>query len=636
MRSAHDLKQLINQIDHRGYRSYRDLRGSYSMGEATLFIDHVQADPFAAPSRLRIRLPGAETKIPPEWISPGIRNIAMADFLSRQFRSALQKNSVSQSPRDSTGHGRSGSIKIDAGGQEVLERSALLLNDEWAEVRLEVGLPAEGRRVLGAQAHEILLHRIPALAQQTLCWSEIDTTAAKRHVQTVENQEHIRRWLCGQDLVAFVADGSILPRISGASQRPMPNDQAIPFQSPQSLSVEAPLLNPIEDRHEPRNKIRGMGIPKGVTLIVGGGYHGKSTLLQALESAVYPHVPGDGREYVVTHPDLVKIRAEDGRSVTAVDIHGFIDQIPSRPGEAETDARERTRSFSTPDASGSTSQAAGIAEAIEAGAAGILLDEDTSATNFMVRDARMQQLVHRDHEPITPFVDRVRELFEHWDVSTLLVMGGSGDYFEVADTVIRLKDYRAEDVTAQAQEIAAASPNGRSNEATRPLSTLSGRLPIAESFNASKGRSSMKISARGRETLIYGDQDVDLRQVTQIAEASQTRAIGLAIYQASQNWMASAGQTTSMQEQSLPALLDQIADALDLNGLDWLGSDKGGRPTGPHSGRLSRPRRHEIAAALNRMRALRVEPGSTSPPTRPDASDAPQGDPEKPGRTSPA
>jgi predicted ABC-class ATPase len=342
-------------------------------------------------------------------------------------------------------------------------------------------------------------------------------------------------------------------------------------------------------------------VPRGIVLLVGGGYHGKSTLLGALERAVVAHGPGDGRETVVSDPGLVKIRAEDGRSIEGVDIQAFIDHLPARPGE---DAPRDTRCFSTPDASGSTSQAANIAEAIEAGARGLLLDEDTSATNFMVRDARMQALIHPKDEPITPFIERVRELSDRLGVSTVLVMGASGDYFEVADAVLEMKAYRPLDVTDRAKEIAARrSPDAMLERAgdgqdaaprdalRRPIR----RMPQPGSFDARRGRREVKFSSRACEEIVFGTTEIDLRAVEQLFDPSQTRAIAATIHQIARRF--ADGQRT------IGEILDLVEQSYDSEGLDAL--DPFHR-SGHHPGALARPRRFEVAAAINRMRTLRV------------------------------
>jgi predicted ABC-class ATPase len=376
--------------------------------------------------------------------------------------------------------------------------------------------------------------------------------------------------------------------------------EAVLFRSPESLAAEVEVPNRIGEIGGRR--LRGMAIRRGITLIVGGGYHGKSTLLRALEAGVYPHVPGDGREYVVAAPDLVKIRAEDGRSVSGVDIHGFIDGLPGG-GRVR-----QTRSFSSSDASGSTSQAANIVEGLEVGARALLLDEDTSATNFMVRDARMQRLVDRAHEPITPFVDRIRELYDRLGVSTVLVMGGCGDYFGVADTVIMMRDYEARDVTEQAHQIAEEYATERLQEDRNSLEDITPRSPVADSFVASRGRRDESISVRGRELILYGEESLDLRHLGQLVDASQTRAIARAIRLASQHLMGGEQKGVRNSAPSLAQVLEALDAILDEQGLDALDTYGAERRSERHPGNFARPRRHEIAAAINRMRSLEVRP----------------------------
>jgi predicted ABC-class ATPase len=576
--SAEDLKRTLQRIDGRGYKAYKDLRGAYALDACTLFIDHVQGDPFAAPSKLRVRVSQDTAELPEDLFSGRARRMALADFLARRVRDAIRASGGGR-----RGSGRSGLVSVDAGGQEVLERSAVVLGPDWVEARLEAGLPAAGRRVLGHQAEALLLGELPEIAQRGLCLESLSEQELYDFVECVENQEHLRAALYERGLIAFVADGAMLPRESGASDRPLRGKAAIPFESPEGLRVSLPLLYPDADGS---SEVTGMGVPRGVSLIVGGGYHGKSTLLQALERGVHPHIPGDGREGVVTAPDTVKIRAEDGRRVAAVDIAGFISDLPGG---------RSTACFDSDDASGSTSQAANIVEAVESGARGLLLDEDTSATNFMVRDARMQALVHKEHEPITPFIDRVRALYDDMGVSSVLVMGGCGDYFDVADNVILMRAYRPEDAAEQARRVAEQIPSARRNEQPAPLPPVTPRVPLAESFDASRGRREVKIDARGRDKILYGSDDIDLRGVEQLLDTSQTRAIGNAIHLMTRRFMDG--------ERSLAEVLDAMEALLDEAGLDIL--DPFHRP-GEHPGNLARPRRFEMAAAINRLRTVRM------------------------------
>ena len=587
MHTADELRHTLRRIDGHGYKAYRDIRGAFDFGDCELYLDHIQGDPFAAPSRVRVLVPMGVANLPPALFDGRVRRFALEDFLARRVRAAIGVRGPSR-----RGSGKSGEIHVDAGGQEVLERTAVVVEPDFVEVRLQVGLPAAGRRVLGREAESLLCADALEIADRALNWSRAPQELAQQFVECVENWEHMQSQLEAQGLVAFVGDGSLLPRESGASDRPL-GSGAVPFESPESLRVELELANPIPGEAGERRVLAGMGIRAGVTLIAGGGYHGKSTLLRALERGVYPHVPGDGREWVVSASGLVKIRAEDGRRVERVDIGAFIGDLPQG---------RSTRAFSSEDASGSTSQAANIVEAIEAGATGLLLDEDTSATNFMVRDARMQALVAKEHEPITPFVDRVRELYETQSVSTVLVMGGCGDYFDVADCVIAMREFRSDEVTDEARDIALLHGTARVREVTAALSRVAERNPLPQSFDPSRGRRDVKIDAESLDLIHFGRDAIELRGVDQLVDPSQTRAIGLAIHLAVERFM--DGETPLHQ------VLDRLDELFDRHGLDEL--DPQHQP-GRHPGNFARPRRFEIAAAINRLRSVRMRTAHNLP-----------------------
>ena len=515
------------------------------------------------------------------------RRIALADFLARQFRRAIPRSG------NSTGSGHSGQVRIDSGGQEVLERTAVRIAGDrsgldFVEARVEVGLPAAGRRILGHRAADLLETELPRIAGGALRYRSLPDAAASSFVDAVENQAHLRSELGARSLVAFVADGALLPRTHGASELPLRGDGVVPFASPASLRVSLPLLHPGDGPPE----VSGMGIPEGVTLIVGGGFHGKSTLLQALARSVAPHVPGDGRERVVTRADAVTIRAEEGRAVSSVDVSPFIRELPGG---------RTTTAFTTENASGSTSQAASIVEALEAGSRLLLMDEDTSATNLMIRDARMQALVAREAEPIVALLDRVRGLFENHGVSTILVMGGSGDYLDAADTVIQLAEYSPREVTALARTVAGEYPTRRAPETGAAGFLQRVRHPDPRTFDPSGRKGTPRIRATRRDLLLYGEEELDLRAVDQIFDESQTRAAGHAMALASREFPG----------RPVEALLDALDNRFHESGLESLSAD--GR-AGLHPGRLARPRRYEIAAAMNRLRRGRFEsrPSKTS------------------------
>lgn len=567
MPDLNELRTLLLRIDGRGYPAYRDLARRYEADDFALLIDHVQGDPFAEPSRMRVRVPGPGAGLPGWARSDEARRTTTADFLNRGFAEALRRQSAGR------GSGRSGELRVLRPGQEVLRRSSLHIEEDGTvEARFRAGLPARGRRILGRQAAALLCDDIPAAVRAALRFDALDADALRRHVETVEDARILRAQLREHGLVAFVADGAILPRRSGVDDRPLPG--AVPFESPPSLRVtlEAPNAGPV----------RGLGVPAGVTLIVGGGFHGKSTLLRAVERGVWDHIPGDGREQVVAVPDAAKVRAEDGRAVSGVDIGNFIGALP---GGIDT------THFTTANASGSTSQAAAIVEAIEVGASCLLLDEDTSATNFMIRDARMQSLIQAEHEPITPFIDRARQLFDELGISTVLVVGGSGDYFDVADTVIAMRAYVPDDVTAEARRIALERPTQRVAEGG-PWRPLAVRTALPASLDPRRGRRAVSIRAYSEDRVLYGETEVDLRAVEQLVEPAQARAIAAAI--------ASARGRELDGRRPLPDALRAIVRRLRDEGLDAFQDQP--------AGELAGFRLIELAAFLGRIRGLETRP----------------------------
>ena len=530
------LNQILRRIDGQGYKAYQALaRQTFRYPGFTLETDYVQPDPYAPPSRFRIRLPQRHAGFPKDLFSNRSRQVALRDYLVRCFEQAILDASMTH------GTGTGDHLFVDRPGEEILERSACQLNEELVELRLFVSLPASGRRILGSAAAKLLIETLPDVITSALRFTNLDEAAVRRHVKCAEDADALRAGLDNLDIVAFVADGSVLPRRTGVDDRPLA--QAVRFHAPSSLQVTVDLPN--------GGSVTGMGVPNGVTLIVGGGFHGKSTLLRDLERGVYNHVPGDGRELVVTEPTAVKIRAEDGRSVAGVDISPFISSLP---GGSEPEH------FNTQYASGSTSQAANIAEALEAGTRLLLLDEDTSATNFMVRDRRMQALVHKRHEPITPFVDHIRRLYNDLGVSTVLVMGGSGDYLDVADSVIAMEEFVPRQVTAEAKAVAQRYPTGRLSEGAKARSRITKRKPIQESVDPGRDKRRVSVRARSTRGLQFGQEEIDLSRVEQLVEDGQVEAIGHAIAHIRARYMDGGG--------SLRALLDSVERDLRENGLD--------------------------------------------------------------------
>ncbi len=559
------LRKKLLALDGKGYKAYKAITGRYAFTVGRLCfrlsVDHVQGDPFALPSRISVWVDMAQARLPKTLWQNAERRVALEDFLARALKQAIGR--FVQGRR---GSGCSGEIDIAGGGQQVLIRNAVLISAEGVEARLTLGLPAENRRAAGREALAMFFGELPRVVEAALDFDNLDATQAQRHVHSVEDQHSLRRWLRKAGLVAFIANGAHLPRASGVDDRPL-RHHVLPFAAPDSLTRSVTLPN--------AGRIEGLGIPAGVTLIVGGGFHGKSTLLQALEYGVYNHIPGDGRERVATLETAVKVRAEDGRAIHKVNISPFINHLPF--------GRDTVR-FSTENASGSTSQAANIIEALDCGAELLLIDEDTSATNFMIRDQRMQQLVAGDKEPITPLVRRVRELYTGHGVSSVIVMGGSGDYFDVADTVIMMDAYEPRDVTQQARALAQRVEDAPAG--LPPFEREAPRCPGPQALDAARGHRPLKIDTPETGLLRYGRHRIDLSQVEQLIDIGQTRAIGLMIHYFARHYAADC--------RSLVEGLRQVMADAEQFGLDRFSEYK--------VGNLALPRLFELAAAVNRIR----------------------------------
>lgn len=567
MQTATDLRNLLARIDRKGYPAYKDTKGAYQFPDYVLSIDHVQGDPFAAPSKVSIHVRGSAAAFPPSLYRTPVQRIALQDALTRRF--ARQAEAVSFRAK---GSGHSGQISVSRCGQEVLERTACCLDPTHGDLclRLEVGFPAQGRTIQARELEKILFDFLPQCIHATLFYRNLDSKQLQAVADLAEDQQYIRDALPQMGLCAFVANGSILPRASGVSARSMKNGVA--FQSPPELAVTLDLPH--------RGQITGMGIPTGITLIVGGGYHGKSTLLEALELGVYNHITGDGREYVITEDTAMKIRAEDGRSIRRTDISQWISNLPNG---------KDTTAFSTEDASGSTSQAANVVESMEAGASLLLIDEDTSATNFMIRDELMQRVIHRDMEPITPFIDRIRELYERYGVSTILVAGSSGAYFQMADHIIQMDRYIPKEITALAKKEAAAFSKG--SPALEPaLAPNFQRCPKASP--EFRGGERIKMKTLGRDGVSINRETIDLRYVEQLADSEQATALGYCLAYAQKHLLDGKKELRQVVEQ-LEALMDKQTLAALCESPSNVAA-------------LARPRRQELFACFNRYRGLKL------------------------------
>lgn len=580
MKNSEELRQQLRSINRKSYPAYKGLKSLYHFGNYILSIDHVQGDPFASPSHVSIQISHRDAGFPVEYYRDTLTGTALCDYLTRQF-----EKQVSQYSFRAKGSGKSGLLTVSHCGQEVLSRTACEITEKGITARFFVGFPANGRTINATELEKILFDFLPVCIQKSFFYSSLNAKELQNYIELAEDQEFIRQTLPAKNLCAFIADGSILPRESGISSRPM--KASVPFTSPDSLRISINLPH--------KGKITGMGIPKGITLIIGGGYHGKSTLLNALELGVYNHIPGDGREYVITDATAVKLRSEDGRFIKDVDISMFINDLPNR---------KDTRCFSTLDASGSTSQAAGIVESIEAGSHLFLLDEDTSATNFMVRDAFMQQVIQREKEPITPFLERAEDLYKKAGISTILVAGSSGAFFHIADTIIQMDNYVPKDITASVKKLCCQYP-------LPSVSVTDFQLPYSHRIMSRPAESSkrlrhnshgnhsdsdatrperLKTRISGTDSFSLGRQEIDLRYTEQLIDAEQTAALGLLLKYAIEH-LADGRRT-------LPEIVQFLWKNLSSHGLSFFTENQ------KISCGYAIPRIQEIYACLNRYRGL--------------------------------
>lgn len=580
MKNSEELHQQLRSINRKSYPAYKGLKGLYHFGNYILSIDHVQGDPFASPSHVSIQISHRDAGFPVEYYKDTLTGTTLCDYLTRQF-----EKQVSQYSFRAKGSGKSGLLTVSHCGQEILSRTACEITEKGITARFFVGFPANGRTINATELEKILFDFLPVCIQKSFFYSSLNAKELQNYIELAEDQEFIRQTLPAKNLCAFIADGSILPRESGISSRPM--KASVPFTSPDSLRISINLPH--------KGKITGMGIPKGITLIVGGGYHGKSTLLNALELGVYNHIPGDGREYVITDATAVKLRSEDGRFIKDVDISMFINDLPNK---------KDTRCFSTLDASGSTSQAAGIVESMEAGSHLFLLDEDTSATNFMVRDAFMQQVIQREKEPITPFLERAEDLYKKAEISTILVAGSSGAFFHIADTIIQMDNYVPKDITASVKKLCCQYP-------LPSVSVTDFQLPHSHRIMSRPAESSkrlrhnsrgnhsdsdatrperLKTRISGTDSFSLGKQKIDLRYTEQLIDTEQTAALGLLLKYAVEH-LADGRRT-------LPEIVQFLWKNLSSHGLSFFTENQ------KISCGYAIPRIQEIYACLNRYRGL--------------------------------
>lgn len=569
MLPADRLRDKLLTMGGKGVQVYRDLAGAYRFERFVLHLEAVSPDPAAPSAHGRVRIDQAEAQVPLELWADRPGRIAVQDFLARALREAVHRHVRTR------WSGRVAPLVVDAGGQEILARTSCAVAEEFVEMRLMVNLPAEGRKVLSKPALAVFFEELPAAVASGLVWANLDAEAARRHWEAYQDFIALQDALDARGLVAFLADGSLLARDAGPGDRPLRGTRAVALRAPDELAVTVDLPY--------RGTVRGLGIPRGVTVIAGGMFQGKSTLLEAIGKGVYAHIPGDGRELVATLPDAVTVRADAGRRFERVDLGIFLTGVPHRPDPT---------SLSVEHATGALSMAASVAEALEVGTRLLLVDEDYSAVAFLARDAAMQRLIPAAQEPHTALVDLVRPLWERLGVSTIIATGGLGDFLGVADTVIVMDGFQPQAATARARSIVADRADRRESEG-RPVAPPTPRVPLPRAFSGLRGRG-LRAETRGRAAVALGREVVELAALAQLVDPSQARAAADAILYAIEKGYLNGVATVA-------EILDRVYADIEAEGLDALALSEVPRD-------YALPRRHEVAAVLNRLRLLQARP----------------------------
>lgn len=577
----HNLNKLVASIADQPFQAIHKLHDSYHFPLFEFSFIKMQGSPGANPASIaEVKIALRDSEIPEEFLQSAECKLAVADFLIRRFRHGIDR--FAQQNRGKEG---SGSFNTIALSQKMLNRDSVLFDDAAIYLRFIISLPAKGQGGVfdAEQAWIMLSQELVVIVDAVFFYQHYDEQTRMLLAQFVAVQKTraaIIQFMQQHGVVAFIANDAVLPRRSGVDDRLSMCESVKTFQSPVSLQIKIPLSD--------GSSITGMGIKEGITCITGGGYHGKSTLMQAILAGVYAHIPGDGREYVVTREDAFFIRAEEGRSIRNVDISPFISDLPNGL---------KTSHFSSDNASGSTSQAANIVEAVESGSRLLLFDEDTCATNFLVRDELIKKILDSSLEPIKPLYSTVRSLWKKHHVSMIFVVGGLGYFLQKADTCLLMENYRCHDITAKVRDRLGAIAE---EDVAISDFAISRRLAVDNFDPAYKNQRLNKMMPKriknlrnATRQLEYGMDLINLEAVAQVAEAPQVLTIGYCLLALRNKMNRSDGKSETIR-----FWIDWLYGEIAEHGLSVLQPD--------YPGTLSMPRKYELAAAINRIRSLRI------------------------------
>ncbi len=573
MKDKKEFYNLLTELDGQPFAEYQQMVGDYDFARYVIKCGKIdfEADELISPV-FTVRVPQTISEIPDYQFDSPVRRTAMEDLLLRR----LAANVEHIANFDHNGIARR-SMLVPHPTQAILPRNALLLTKEYIEVRIRIVLPVQtiamdGDAVVaidGEMAQQIFFENLPEVISNSLLYCNIETADADAFVNNMEDADQLRQHLGASGQISFVAEGALLTRIK--SEDTPDYERLIP------LEVDDSLIDEVEVPHA--GTVRGLGIPHGLTLILGESNGGRVDLTEAIAQGIYNHVPGDGRESVVTVADAVAIHSEAGRSIQQVDISAFATELLDGGNPA---------SYSCKSAGSFSSQAASTVEALEAGARVLLYDEHSSSSTFLSSDTRVSPLLGKSIR--NSLASRARQMVDELGIS-IVVAGSSlvAEFIPIADKILRVENYRVSDITEEAKELDIVPSVADSSVNLSSMLSRS-RWVMPSSIDPSIGREDIVIHADEEDFLQFGRSIVDLGALKQICDADQARAIGFVLYYSKLRYMD--------EGYPLREILDLVDRDLSNEGLNALSRDA--------RGDLARPRRYEVAATLNRLPAFRV------------------------------
>ena len=567
MKDKEDFFNVIKGLEGKPFSEYIKLIGDFDFSRYVLKISRVQDEQDEQPTLLIIRAPQSIANFPAHLFNTPIRRTALEDILTRKI--AAQIDSIARYDEDGVSRR---SLSIACPGQKILPRSSMVVTEEYVEARIYVDLPSRQGLTQSDIVRDIFFEDLPQIVNSTLIFCNTDENELENFVDLMEDADRVRQILPTRGWVSYLAEGAMLCRL-GHSDLPDFN-RIIPLAIDSDLILEVEVPN--------TGSVRGIGIPAGITVILGDAYSGRIELMRALASGVYNHIPGDGREMVITVPDAVYVAAEAGRSIQKVDVSPFITELPSSADP---------KHYTCPQADRTAAQAASTVEAMEVGARVLMFDESESCAEFLGSDSRLAYVSGGSKRNVTPLALRARQIADEMGIS-IVVAGSTSvtEFIPIADTVLRIHDFKIQDVTKQAKQIAITVDTAGTEPAEIGNLLEKGRWVAPSSIDPSTGCRDAKIAAPETHLLEFGRSLIDLSQNAQLADIHQTKTIGRILYYAKNRYL----------EESRPIreVLDLVDRDLSTEGLESLSRDL--------QGDLARPRRYEIAAALNRLETLRI------------------------------